>query len=96
MFSDPGLGVSILPLPSPTRKDPPATSPPPTVDTSSDLPFTSEEVYLWLPLIVVVLFTGVMVTLILIGRKSDPNSQAANQPNGNKILKKNKITCIIL
>ena len=44
-----------------------------TQDTQSG----PQEVYLWLPLIVVVVFTGVMVTLILIGRKSESQNPQA-------------------
>ena len=33
----------------------------------------TNEVYLWLPLIVVVIFTGIMVTLIMVGRRGEEN-----------------------
>ena len=33
----------------------------------------ANEVYLWLPLIVVVIFTGIMVTLIMVGRRGEDN-----------------------
>ena len=31
------------------------------------------QVYLWLPLIVVVIFTGILVTLIMVGRRGNEN-----------------------
>lgn len=33
-----------------------------------------EDFYLWLPLVVVIAFTGVMLALILIGRRNDDNA----------------------
>ena len=44
----------------------------------------TNEVYLWLPLIVVVIFTGIMVTLIMVGRRGEENPY--DQTSGIKFL----------
>lgn len=46
----------------------PATLP---VSTTEAFGPNAPEFYLWLPLIVVILFTGIMIGLILVGRKRD-------------------------
>lgn len=49
--------------------------------TASALP--TDSVYLWLPLVVVLIFTIIMVTLILMGRHSDTNNNTINRPGEN-------------
>ena len=69
-----------LPHP-PTGTPTPTPSPPPEMTTPLVLAL-DQNVYLWLPLVVVLMFTAAMVTLVLIGRRGDHPEGYQNTSEG--------------